>query len=163
MAGGLAGPATPGRAQSTAEWQSRVHACVSPSGLPDTPQLRGRHLMAKVEETTASSSQAQLPRCPLAASHKWVVLLKVQELFPGWGSRLPRPRQESVRRRRAAARLPSLHLTWRPQPGQPFLAAPSPLPAALLASSSREGGGGEGRRRQRAGSAAPSPWQVSKQ
>lgn len=69
-----------------------VRAGVSPSRLPDTLQLRGRHLMAKVEETTASSDRAQRLCRPLAAAHKWVLLLKVQELFPGFGCRLPPPR-----------------------------------------------------------------------
>lgn len=53
--------------QEAAEWQScvRVRAGVSPSRLPDTLQLRSRHLMAKVEETRAGSWAAAAPRPPL--------------------------------------------------------------------------------------------------
>lgn len=44
---------------------SPVCARVGPSGLPDTPQLRCRHLMAKVEETGAGSWAGTAPRPPL--------------------------------------------------------------------------------------------------
>lgn len=72
-----------------AELQSCVRACVSPSRLPDTPRLRSRHLMAKVEETRAASWRgggAQPLGLPPTVAHKWALLLKVQELFPGFES-----------------------------------------------------------------------------
>lgn len=65
MAVGPVGSVTPRRAQEAAEWQSRVRACVSPSGLPDTAQFRSRHLMAKVEETRAGSEAGAAPWPPL--------------------------------------------------------------------------------------------------
>lgn len=40
----------------------RVRAGAGPSGLPETAQLRGRHLMAKVEETRAGSRAGAAPR-----------------------------------------------------------------------------------------------------
>lgn len=47
VAVGPVGFVTQRRAQEAAEWQSRVRARVRPSRLPDTAQLRSRHLMGK--------------------------------------------------------------------------------------------------------------------
>lgn len=83
------GSANPRRPLEAAELQSCVRACVSPSRLPDTPRLRSRHLMAKVEETRAASWRgggAQPLGLPPTVAHKWALLLKVQELFPGFES-----------------------------------------------------------------------------
>lgn len=154
--------------QGGSEWQSRVRAGVSPSRLPETVQLRSRHLMAKVEETRAGSWAGAEPRPPLDSGPQRGLLLKVQELFSGFESRPPRPRWESFRRRSDAARLLALHLTPRPKSRAAGLfPAPSSLPAAFRYPFSREGNGGEGRRRRGARTRwlcrLPSSWQVSKQ
>lgn len=74
----------PRRPQEAAARQSPVRVCVSPFRLPDTPQLRSRHLMAKVEETRPGSWASTAPRAPPSTvAYKWALLLKVQELFPG--------------------------------------------------------------------------------
>lgn len=89
MAVGSVGSANPRRPQEAAELQSRVCARVSPSRLPEAPRLRSRHLMAKVEETGAASWRgggAQPLGLPPVAAHKGALLLKVQELFPGFES-----------------------------------------------------------------------------
>lgn len=141
---GPVGSVTPRGAKEAAEWQSRARACVSPSRLPETAQLRSRHLMAKVEETGAGSRAGAAPRPPLDSGPRRGLPLKVQELFPGFESRPPRPRWGSFRRRSDAARLPALHLTRRPKSrAAGLLPAPSPLPAAVRYSCSREGSGGE--------------------
>lgn len=95
--------------------QSRVRACVSPSGLPETAQPRSRHLMAKVGETGAGSWAGAVRRPPPDSGPQRGLLLQVQELFPGFGSRPPRPPWGSFRRRSDAARLLALHLTRRPK------------------------------------------------
>ena len=64
MAAGSVVSANPRRPQEAAERQSCVRACVSPSRLPDTPQLRSRHLMAKVEEIRAGSWAGAALRSP---------------------------------------------------------------------------------------------------
>lgn len=147
MAGGRVGPVTPVTARAAAEKQSCVRACISSSRLPDTPQLRSRHLMAKVEEIRACSWRAQPLSHPLAASHKWVLLLKVQELFPGFECRPPRPQRESASRRRDAAGPLALHLTRRPQ-SRAVRLRPAPFPApgcfrCLLLAPGREVGARE--------------------
>lgn len=143
---------------------ARVSALASPgyaAAPQQTPDGKGgrnqsRHLGGR------SPSAA-----PPTAARKWA-LLKVQELFPGFESRPPRPQWQSSRRRRDAARLLVLHLTRRPQSrAASLLAAPSPLLAAFRSSFSREGSGREGKRRQAAGTRwpcwLPSSRQVSKQ
>lgn len=112
----------------------RVRARVSPACLPDTLQLGGRHLMAKVEEAAASSRRAQPLCCLSAAPSSRSSFPKCSNFFQA----LDAVCHDHGRSPPAAGE--TLHLTRRPQFRAASASSPFPSPAALGAWGSRGGG-----------------------
>lgn len=139
------GSVTPRRAQAAAAWQSRVRARVSPSRLPGTARFRGgRHLMAKVQETTGAGSEAGADLWA-APRHRppHVGPSQSAATFSQASDRVLHGRGGS----RDTARLRALHLTRLPKwPSGPVCSQPLPLSRWLSASPSprREMGEMEG-------------------